>query len=73
MVAAMAEGMMGDFPGGGIYLMDVALNGVGLAEKHDADIDDAFFAVADEVAELMIRRSQHRRRSGFGRSGWTWT
>ena len=54
MVAALAEDMMGDFPGGGIYLMDVALNGVGLAEKHEADIDDAFFAVAAEVADLMM-------------------
>ena len=54
MVAALAEGMMGDFPGGGVYLMDVALNGVGLAEKHEADIDDAFFETADQVAELMI-------------------
>ncbi len=54
MVAAIAEGMMADFPGGGVYLMDVALNGVGLADKHDADIDDAFFEVAAEVAEMMI-------------------
>ncbi len=54
MVAALADGMMSDFPGGGVYLMDVALNGVGLAEKHDAEIDDAFFDVADEVAEMMI-------------------
>ncbi len=54
MVAALAGDMMGDFPGGGIYLMDVALNGVGLAEKHEADIDDAFFAKAAEVAESMI-------------------
>ena len=54
MVAALAEDMMSDFPGGGVYLMDVALNGVGLADKHDADIDDAFFEVAAEVAEQMI-------------------
>ena len=54
MVAALAHDDMEGFPGGGIYLMDVALNGVGLAEKHDADIDDAFFAVADEVAAMMV-------------------
>ena len=54
MVAALAADMMDDFPGGGIYLMDVALNGVGLAEKHDADIDDAFFEVVAEVAEMMV-------------------
>ncbi|MDE2854415.1 MAG: BMP family ABC transporter substrate-binding protein [Chloroflexota bacterium] len=54
MVAALAEGMMDDFPGGGIYLLDVALKGVGLADKHEADIDDAFFDVAAGVVEMMI-------------------
>ena len=57
MVAAIADGMLDDFPGGGIYLMDVALNGVGLADKHDADIDDAFFEFASGVAEMMIAGS----------------
>ena len=57
MVAAIADGMMAEFPGGGIYLMDVALNGVGLADKHDAAIDDAFFEVAAGVAEMMIAGS----------------
>ena len=54
MVAALAEGDMDSFPGGGIYLMDVALNGVGLADPHEADIDPAFFDRVDEIAELMI-------------------
>ena len=54
MVAAIADGEMDDFPGGGVYLLDVALNGVGLAGKHEADIDDAFFDVAAEVVEMMI-------------------
>ena len=54
MVAALAEGDMDSFPGGGIYLMDVALNGVGLADPHEADIDPAFFERVDEIAELMI-------------------
>ena len=54
MVAALAGDMMDDFPGGGIYLMDVALNGVGLADKHEAEIDDAFFDVVAEVAEMMV-------------------
>ncbi len=57
MVAAIADGMMDEFAGGGIYLMDVALNGVGLADKHDAAIDDAFFEVAAGVAEMMIAGS----------------
>ena len=54
MVAALADGMMSDFPGGGVYLMDAALNGVGLAEKHDADIDDAFFERVAEVTAQLI-------------------
>ena len=54
MVAALAEADMDSFPGGGVYLMDVALNGVGLAEPHDADIDEAFFDVVAEVTQLMI-------------------
>ena len=57
MVAALADDMMADFPGGNIYLMDVALNGVGLADKHDAAVDDAFFEVAAGVAEMMIAGS----------------
>ena len=54
MVAALSDGMMEAFPGGGIYLLDVALNGVGLADKHEADIDDAFFDVAADVVAMMI-------------------
>ena len=54
MVAALAEGDMDGFPGGGVYLMDVALNGVGLAPPHEADIDPAFFDRTAEVTELMI-------------------
>ena len=57
MVAALAEDAMDEFPGGGVYLMDVALNGVGLAEKHEADIDDAFFETAAGVSEMMIAGS----------------
>ncbi len=54
MVAALAEGDMDGFPGGGVYLMDVALNGVGLADPHEAEIDPAFFDHIAEVTELMI-------------------
>ncbi|MCY3979853.1 MAG: BMP family ABC transporter substrate-binding protein, partial [Chloroflexi bacterium] len=57
MVAMLAEGDMSGFPGGGIFLMDAAMNGVGLADKHDAAIDDAFFEVAADVAEMMIAGS----------------
>lgn len=54
MVAALAKGDMDSFPGGGVYLMDVSLNGVGLADPHEADIDPAFFEKVAEVAALMI-------------------
>ena len=54
MVAALAESDMDGFPGGGVYLMDVALNGVGLAEAHEAEIDEAFFELVAEVTQLMI-------------------
>ncbi len=54
MVAALAEADMESFPGGGVYLMDVTLNGVGLAEQHEADIDEAFFDMVAEVTQLMI-------------------
>ena len=54
MVAALAVGDMEGFPGGGVYLMDVALNGVGLADPHEADIDPAFFDRVAEVTDLLI-------------------
>ena len=54
MVAALAEDDMDSFPGGGVYLMDVALNGVGLAEAHEADIDEAFFDLVAEITQQMI-------------------
>ena len=53
MVAALADGDMDSFVGGGIYVMDVSLNGVGLAPKHDSDIDDAIFEELDVIAEAL--------------------
>ena len=55
MVAALADpDMMDSFPGGGVYLMDAALNGVGLAEKHEAEIDDEIYEKVAEVTQLLI-------------------
>lgn len=54
MIAALVEGDMDAFPGGEVYLMDAALNGVGLAEKHEADIDDEIYEQVAEVTELLI-------------------
>jgi basic membrane lipoprotein Med (substrate-binding protein (PBP1-ABC) superfamily) len=49
MVAVLAEGAYDEFPGGGNYLMDAALNGVGFAPKHDADIDDEIYERLQEI------------------------
>lgn len=54
MVAALVEGDMDAFPGGEVYLMDVSLNGVGMAEKHEADIDDEIYEMVAEVTQLLI-------------------
>jgi basic membrane protein A len=54
MVAALAEGDMDSFPGGEIYLMTAELNGVGLAPANDSILDEAVYAMTDEVYELLI-------------------
>ena len=54
MVAMLAEGDMDAFPGGGIFMMDAAMNGVGLAEKHESDIPDEIYEKVAEVNELLI-------------------
>ena len=54
MVAALAEADMDSFPGGGVYLMDVTLNGVGLADAHEAELDEAIFEHIAEVTQLLI-------------------
>ncbi len=54
MVAALAEEDMDAFPGGEVYLMDAALNGVGLADKHEADIDDAIYEEVAEINDLLV-------------------
>jgi basic membrane protein A and related proteins len=54
MVAAVVNGDMDAFPGGEIYVMDVALEGVGMADKHEADVDDEIYEQVAEVQQLMI-------------------
>jgi len=53
MVAALAEGDLEGFFGGGVYVMDAALNGVGLAPRHEADVPEEFYAQVDEIFELL--------------------
>ncbi|GAB1421409.1 hypothetical protein MASR2M15_15730 [Anaerolineales bacterium] len=54
LIAMLAEGMMDDFPGGNVYLMGAAEEGVGLAPKHDADIPDEIYEQVQEVFDLMV-------------------
>ena len=54
MIAALAGGDMDAFPGGQIYLMDAALNGVGMAPAHDADIDEEIYEAVEEVMQQLI-------------------
>lgn len=49
----LAEGELEDFPGGQVIVMEASMNGVGLAEKHDSDIDDELFEIVDEIFELL--------------------
>ncbi len=53
MAAMLAEGDMSEFPGGAVFLLDAAMNGVGLAPPHESDIPeevwDQVHAVRDEL------------------------
>lgn len=53
MVAALAEGDMDGFPGGGVYVMDAALGGIGLAEPHDADVPEEVLAQVEELFTML--------------------
>jgi len=54
MVAMLAEGDLSDFPGGNVFLMDAAMNGVGLAPPHEADIPDSVWEKVNALnAELI--------------------
>lgn len=49
----LAEGDFDSFEGGKEFVMDAALEGVGLAPKHDSDIDDALYEAVDEVYAML--------------------
>ena len=54
MVAMLASGDMNAFPGGGVFMMDAAMDGVGLAGKHESDIPDELFERVAEVTDALI-------------------
>ena len=54
MVAMLAEGDTEGFPGGGIHMMDAAMNGVGLAPPNESDIPEEVWAQVNAVSEQLI-------------------
>jgi len=50
MIAALAEGDMETFVGGGVYLLDAAGGGVGLAPAHDSDVAEEIETGVDPVS-----------------------
>jgi basic membrane protein A len=52
-VSILAEGEYDEWPGGQVISMEAANDGVGLADKHDSDIDDELFEAVDEVYTLL--------------------
>lgn len=54
MIAALVEGDMESFVGGGNYLLDAAGGGVGLADAHDSDVSDEIWEEVDAVFEMLV-------------------
>ena len=54
MVAMLAEGDLSSFPGGGIFMMDAAMNGVGLAPPHESDVPASVWDKVDAVNAVLI-------------------
>ncbi|MCY4070059.1 MAG: BMP family ABC transporter substrate-binding protein [Chloroflexi bacterium] len=54
MAAMLAEGNMEEFPGGGVFLLDAAMNGVGLAPPHESDLDMSVWEKTAEVSAMLI-------------------
>jgi len=49
MLGALTGDVDVEFPGGGLYILDVANGGITFAEKHEADVDDAIY---EQIAEI---------------------
>ena len=54
MAAMLAAGDMEEFPGGGVFLLDAAMDGVGLAPPHESDVDMSVWAKTAEVSAMLI-------------------
>ena len=54
LIAILVNGDMDAFPGGNIYILDVANGGITIAPKHDADIPDEIYEAVFEVLEALV-------------------
>ncbi|MDE2859062.1 MAG: BMP family ABC transporter substrate-binding protein [Chloroflexota bacterium] len=54
MAAMLAAGNMEAFPGGGVFLLDAAMNGVGLAPPHESDLDMSVWQQTAEISAMLI-------------------
>ncbi len=54
MTAMLAEGNMEAFPGGDVFLLDAAMNGVGLAPPHESDLDMSVWQKTAAVSAMLI-------------------
>lgn len=54
MAAMLAQGNMEEFPGGGVFLLDAAMNGVGLAPPHESDLDESVWEQTAAVSAMLI-------------------
>jgi basic membrane protein A and related proteins len=54
MIAALAEGDMESFVSGGVYLLDAAGGGVGLAPAHDSDVSEEIWEEVDAIFEMLV-------------------
>ena len=54
MAAMLAEGNMEEFPGGGVFLLDAAMNGVGLAPPHESDLDMSVWEKTADISAMLI-------------------
>lgn len=53
MVEALVNGDMDSFPGGGIFILDVANGGITFAPAHDAEVSEEITAIVTAIQTLM--------------------
>lgn len=54
MIAALVDGDMDTFAGGGVVLYDAAIGGIELAPAHDSDIPEEIWEEVDAIFEMLV-------------------